>query len=62
MTLWRAHREGLSLIPAVDSEAFKRFESQHRALNDALMAVLIRAEQANLLRDLTAEDLKLLLS
>ena len=41
----------MSLISAVDSEAFKRFETQHQALNDALIAILIRVEKANLLRN-----------
>ena len=49
--LWRAHREGLLLIPAVDPSAFRRFEPQHRALNEALLNVLIKAEQAHLLRN-----------
>ncbi|MCY3732304.1 MAG: TetR/AcrR family transcriptional regulator [Rhodospirillaceae bacterium] len=49
--LWRAHREGLLLIPAVDPSAFRHFEPQHRALNEALLNVLIKAEQAHLLRN-----------
>lgn len=51
LDLWRTHREGLLLIPAVDPSAFKHFEAQHQALNDALLSVLIRAEKANLLRN-----------
>ncbi len=51
LDLWRTHREGLLLIPAVDPSAFKHFESQHQALNDALLNVLIKAEKANLLRN-----------
>jgi len=51
LELWRDHREGLLLIPAVDPSAFKHFETQHRALNDALLRVLIKAEKANLLRN-----------
>lgn len=51
LDLWRTHREGLLLIPAVDPADFKHFEPQHRALNEALMSVLIKAEKANLLRN-----------
>jgi AcrR family transcriptional regulator len=49
--LWREHREGLLLIPAVDLATFPHFESRHRALNDAMSAVLARAEDAGLLRN-----------
>ena len=51
LDLWRTHREGLLLIPAVDPSAFKHFEPQHQALNEALLSVLIKAEKANLLRN-----------
>lgn len=51
LDLWRAHREGLLLIPTVDPSAFKHFASQHQGLNDALLNVLIKAEKANLLRN-----------
>ena len=51
LELWRTHREGLLLIPAVEPAAFKHFEAKHQALNDALLSVLIRAEKANLLRN-----------
>ena len=49
--LWRTHREGLLLIPAVDASAFRHFEARHQALNDALLAVLMKAERADLLRN-----------
>lgn len=51
LALWRDHRDGLQLIPVIDAETFRRFESRHRALNDALLAVLLRAEQDGLLRN-----------
>lgn len=51
LALWRDHRDGLLLIPVIDAETFQRFEVRHRALNDALLAVLLRAEQAGLLRN-----------
>ncbi len=51
LDLWRAHREGLALIPTMDSASFERFEAHHQALNDALMTVLMKAERANLLRN-----------
>ncbi len=55
LELWRTHREGLLLITAVDAAAFRHFEARHRALNDAIFAVLTRAERANLLRNGSAE-------
>ncbi len=55
LELWRAHREGLLLITAVDAATFRHFDVRHRALNDAIFAVLTRAERANLLRNGSAE-------
>lgn len=49
--LWREHREGLLLIPAVNLETFSHFRAQHESLNDAMLAVLTRAENAGLLRN-----------
>lgn len=49
--LWREHREGLLLIPTVNLETFPHFQMQHRALNDAMSAVLTRAEDVGLLRN-----------
>ncbi len=49
--LWRSHREGLLLIPDVDPETFRRFEARHKALNEALVAVLEAAEREALLRN-----------
>ncbi|MED5534410.1 MAG: TetR/AcrR family transcriptional regulator [Pseudomonadota bacterium] len=61
LDLWRTHREGLLLIPAVDPDTFKHFESQHQGLNEALLSVLIRAEKADLLRNGSAKySLKIL--
>jgi AcrR family transcriptional regulator len=60
-SLWATHRDGFLLIPSVDSETFKRFESQHRELQEALLALLQRAERAGLLRNGSAQySLKLL--
>lgn len=60
-SLWATHRDGFLLIPSVDSETFKRFEPQHRALQEALLALLQRAERADLLRNGSAHySLKLL--
>ena len=55
LDLWRTHRGGLLLIPVVDPATFKRFESQHQGLNEALLSVLIRAEKADLLRNGSAK-------
>jgi AcrR family transcriptional regulator len=49
--LWREHRDGLLLIPGVDLETFPHFRARHEALNEAMMAVLTRAENAGLLRN-----------
>jgi AcrR family transcriptional regulator len=49
--LWRRHRDGLLLIPIVSPDAFKHFAKQHAALNDAMLAILTRAEAADLLRN-----------
>ncbi len=49
--LWRSHRDGLLLIPDIDPETFRRFESRHRALNSALLEVLEAAERDGLLRN-----------
>lgn len=55
LALWASHRDGLLLIPALDSETFRHFEKQHRALNEALLGVLTRAERADLLRNGSAQ-------
>jgi AcrR family transcriptional regulator len=55
LELWRAHREGLLLITAVDAATFRHFEDRHRSLNDALYQVLSKAERAGLLRNGSAE-------
>jgi AcrR family transcriptional regulator len=55
LELWRTHREGLLLITAVDAATFRHFDDRHRALNDAIFAVLARAERAELLRNGSAE-------
>lgn len=50
-SLWCEHRDGLVLIPLVDPDTFHHFESAQRALQDALLDVLIAAERADLLRN-----------
>ena len=55
LTLWGSHRDGMLLIPALDQDTFRHFESRHRALNDALLAVLTKAERADLLRNGSAQ-------
>ncbi len=55
LALWRTHRDGLLLITAVDAATFRHFEVRHRALNDAMFAVLTKAERADLLRNGSAE-------
>ena len=55
LELWESHRDGLLLIPALDQDTFRHFESQHRALNEALLAVLDKAERADLLRNGSAQ-------
>lgn len=54
-SLWATHREGFLLIPSVDSETFKRFEAPHRALQEALLELLLKAERAGLLRNGSAQ-------
>jgi AcrR family transcriptional regulator len=54
-SLWATHRDGLLLIPLVDQDAFKHFERQHRALQDALLDLLLAAERADLLRNGSAQ-------
>jgi AcrR family transcriptional regulator len=51
LELWQAHREGLLLIPSIDLESFPDFKARHRALNDAMLDVLTKAERADLLRN-----------
>ncbi len=51
LVLWRTHRDGLQLIPVVDAESYRRIETRHRALNEALLGVLSRAEADGLLRN-----------
>lgn len=53
--LWGQHRDGLLLIPLVDAETFRHFESRHRELNDALLDLLRGVERAGLLRNASAE-------
>jgi AcrR family transcriptional regulator len=55
LSLWATHRDGLLLIPLVDQKAFRHFEAQHRALNDALLALLIGIERGDLLRNGSAQ-------
>jgi len=55
LELWRTHRDGLLLISAVDAATFRHFETRHRALNEAIFAVLAKAERADLLRNGSAE-------
>ena len=54
-SLWTTHRDGLLLIPLVDQHTFKHFERQHRALQDALLDLLLAAERADLLRNGSAQ-------
>ena len=54
-SLWTTHREGLMLIPLVDQETFAHFEQQHRALQAALLDLLLGAERADLLRNGSAQ-------
>ena len=54
-SLWTTHRDGLLLIPLVDQETFKHFERQHRALQDALLDLLLGVERADLLRNGSAQ-------
>ncbi len=53
--LWGSHRDALLLIPVLDQETFRHFESRHRELNEALLAVLEKAERAELLRNGSAQ-------
>ena len=55
LLLWREHREGLFLIPAVDPETFVHFQGQHAALNSAILGILVKAEHADLLRNGSAQ-------
>jgi AcrR family transcriptional regulator len=55
LMLWSSHRDGMLLIPALDQETFRHFENPHRALNDALLNVLSKAERADLLRNGSAQ-------
>jgi AcrR family transcriptional regulator len=54
-SLWTTHRDGLLLIPLVDPETFKHFEAQHRALQNALLDLLLSVERADLLRNGSAQ-------
>jgi AcrR family transcriptional regulator len=54
-SLWTAHRDGLLLIPLVDTETFRHFERQHRALQEALLELLLGLERADLLRNGSAQ-------
>jgi AcrR family transcriptional regulator len=53
--LWCEHRDGLLLIPLVDQETFQHFERQHRALQNALLDLLLAVERADLLRNGSAQ-------
>jgi AcrR family transcriptional regulator len=53
--LWCEHRDGLLLIPLVDQETFRHFEAQHRALQGALLDLLLAVERADLLRNGSAQ-------
>jgi len=55
LSLWDAHREGLLLIPLVGQETFRHFESEHRALQAALLELLVGVERADLLRNGSAQ-------
>ena len=55
LELWSAHRDGLLLIPLLDDATFRHFEAPHRALNDAMLDVLARAERVDLLRNGSAQ-------
>jgi AcrR family transcriptional regulator len=55
LSLWETHREGLLLIPLVDQETFRHFEPQHRALQGALLDLLLGLERADLLRNGSAQ-------
>jgi AcrR family transcriptional regulator len=54
-SLWTTHRDGLMLIPLVDHETFAHFEKQHRALQAALLDLLLGVERADLLRNGSAQ-------
>jgi AcrR family transcriptional regulator len=54
-SLWTTHRDGMLLIPLVDHETFTHFERQHRALQDALLELLVTLERAELLRNGSAQ-------
>jgi AcrR family transcriptional regulator len=54
-SLWTTQRDGLLLIPLVDQETFKHFEAQHRALQAALLDLLLGVERADLLRNGSAQ-------
>ena len=54
-SLWTTHREALLLIPLVDQETFEHFEARHRALQDALLDLLLAVERADLLRNGSAQ-------
>lgn len=49
--LWQRHRDGMLLIPVVSPDAFRHFERQHAALNEAMLRLLEKAERADLLRN-----------
>ncbi len=54
-SLWTTHRDGVMLIPLVDQETFAHFEKQHRALQAALLDLLLGVERADLLRNGSAQ-------
>jgi AcrR family transcriptional regulator len=54
-SLWTTHRDGLLLIPLIDSETYRHFDTQHRALQDALLDLLLAVERADLLRNGSAQ-------
>lgn len=53
--LWSRHRDGMLLIPLLDAETFQHFAEQHAALNEAMLQILVRAENADLLRNGSAQ-------
>lgn len=55
LELWAKHRDGVLLIPLVDQDGFRHFERRHRALYDAVLDVLAKAERADLLRNGSAQ-------
>jgi AcrR family transcriptional regulator len=53
--LWSRHRDGMLLIPSLDADAYDHFAEQHAALNSAMLRILVSAENADLLRNGSAQ-------